>query len=351
MDLFDRELKLSDFRFQLPKNLIAKFPTTPRDACKLMVLHRDTQEIEDRKFYEIHEYFQKGDCIVLNETKVFPARLIGQKEKTGAKIEVLLLRELNPVDKIWDVIVEPARKVRIGNKIYFDEGLVCEIIDNTTSRGRTVRFLTDKDVFSIVEKIGTVPLPPYIKREPVSADKKNYQTVYAKVAGSVAAPTAGLHFTSQLLKKIEKKGVKIVPVILHIGLGTFRPVEVEDLTKHRMDSEYYEISASTAEVINKTITSKGRVFSVGTSTVRALETSVTASGLCAHNRGWTDKFIFPPYNFKIVDHLITNFHAPESTLLMLVAAFAGYEFTMKAYKKAIKDGYRFLSYGDAMLIL
>lgn len=350
-DLSDRELKLSDFKYVLPKNLIAKFPVTPRDKCRLMVLHRETQEIEDKKFNDIVDYFQKGDCLVVNQTKVFPARLFGRKEKTGAKIEVLLLRELNSQDKIWDVIVEPARKVRIGNKIYFDEDLVCEIIDNTTSRGRTIRFLTDKDVFEIVERIGTVPLPPYIKREPVPADKKNYQTVYAKVAGSVAAPTAGLHFTNQLLKKIEKKGVKIVPVILHIGLGTFRPVEVEDLTKHRMDSEYYEIPESTAEAINKTILNRGRVFAVGTSTVRALETSVTASRLSAPNRGWTDKFIFPPYDFKIVDALITNFHAPESTLLMLVAAFAGYDFTMKAYKKAIKDGYRFLSYGDAMLIL
>lgn len=347
----DRELKLSDFRYVLPKNLIAKFPVSPRDKCKLMVLHRDTQTIEDKKFSDIVDYFQKGDCLVINQTKVFPARLFGKKEKTNAKIEVLLLRELTKEDKIWDVIVEPARKVRIGNKIYFDEGLSCEIIDNTTSRGRTVRFNYDGDVFEVVERIGTVPLPPYIKREPVPADKKNYQTVFAKVSGSVAAPTAGLHFTTQLLKKIEKKGVKIVPVVLHIGLGTFRPVEVEDLSKHRMDSEYYEIPESTAEVINKTIMNKGRVFAVGTSTVRALETSITASGLSAANKGWTDKFIYPPYDFHVVDALITNFHAPESTLLMLVSAFAGYEFTMKAYKKALKDGYRFLSYGDAMLIL
>ncbi len=351
IDTLDRELKLSDFKYVLPKNLIAKFPVSPRDKCRLMVVHRETELIEDKKFSDIVDYFQKGDCLVVNQTKVFPARLIGKKEKTNAKIEVLLLRELNPQEKLWDVIVEPARKVRIGNKIYFDEGLVCEIVDNTTSRGRTIRFLTDHNVFEVVERIGKIPLPPYIKREPVPADKKNYQTVYAKFSGSVAAPTAGLHFTTQLLQKIEKKGVKIVPVILHIGLGTFRPVDVEDLTKYRMDSEYYEIPESTSEIINKTILNKGRVFAVGTSTVRALESSVTANRLSAPNKGWTDKFIFPPYDFKVVDALITNFHAPESTLLMLVAAFAGYNLTMKAYKKAIKDGYRFLSYGDAMLIL
>ncbi len=351
IDTLDRELKLSDFKYVLPKNLIAKFPVSPRDKCRLMVVHRETELIEDKKFSDIVDYFQKGDCLVVNQTKVFPARLIGKKEKTNAKIEVLLLRELNPQEKLWDVIVEPARKVRIGNKIYFDEGLVCEIVDNTTSRGRTIRFLTDHNVFEVVERIGKIPLPPYIKREPVPADKKNYQTVYAKFSGSVAAPTAGLHFTTQLLQKIEKKGVKIVPVILHIGLGTFRPVDVEDLTKYRMDSEYYEIPESTSEIINKTILNRGRVFAVGTSTVRALESSVTANRLSAPNKGWTDKFIFPPYDFKVVDALITNFHAPESTLLMLVAAFAGYNLTMKAYKKAIKDGYRFLSYGDAMLIL
>ncbi len=344
-------MKLSDFKFVLPKNLIAKYPTSPRDKCNLMVLNRADKTIEKRKFSDIHEYFSKGDSLVINETRVFPARLFGKKEKTNAKIEVFLLRELNKEDKIWDVIVDPARKVRIGNKIYFNDHLNCEIIDNTTSRGRTVRFNYNGDIFEAVEKIGTVPLPPYIKRDVVPNDRKNYQTVFAKHNGSVAAPTAGLHFTTTLLKKIHKKGVKIIPVTLHIGLGTFRPVEVEDLTKHRMDSEFYEIPASTSEVINKTISSKGKVFVCGTSTVRALESSVTAGGFSTPSKGWTDKFIFPPYDFKIADKIITNFHSSESTLLMLVAAFGDYDFVMKAYKKAIKENYRFLSYGDAMLIL
>ena len=249
------------------------------------------------------------------------------------------------------MIVDPARKVRIGNKIYFNDKLWCEVIDNTTSRGRTVRFNQPGNVFKAVEKIGLTPLPPYIKREPEASDKENYQTVYARVDGSVAAPTAGLHFTPKLLQKIEKKGIQVVPVILHIGLGTFRPVEVEDLTKHKMDSEYYEVPEKSAEIINKAINGKHNVFVVGTSACRALETSVTAEGYAKPGRGWTDKFIYPQYEFKVTDKLITNFHQPESTLIMLVCAFAGTEFVMKAYKKALKDNYRFLSYGDAMLIL
>lgn len=345
-------MKLSDFKYPLPRNLIAKYPVSPRDHSRLMVVHRDTQTIEDRKFYEIVEYFEKGDCLVVNETKVFQARLIGKKEKTNAKIEVFLLRELNAEENVWDVIVDPARKVRIGNKIYFDDGkLWCEVIDNTTSRGRTVRFNHRGDFFKIIDKIGLTPLPPYIKREPTEKDKDAYQTVYARVVGAVAAPTAGLHFTKALLKKIEAKGVKIVPIVLHIGLGTFRPVEVEDLTKHKMDSEYFEIPQETVDVVNATIDSKRNVFVVGTSTCRALESSVTVDGHLKAAKGWTDKFIFPPYDFKITDKLITNFHLPESTLLMLVSAFMGHEFMMQAYKKAIKEGYRFYSYGDAMLIL
>jgi len=344
-------MKLSDFKFNLPKTAIAKFPATQRDKAKLMVLNRETEEIENKVFKDITDFMKKGDVLAVNETRVFQARLYGKKEKTNAKIEVFLLRELNPEECIWDVIVDPARKVRIGNKIYFNDKLWCEVIDNTTSRGRTVRFNQPGNVFSAVEKIGLTPLPPYIKRDPVPADKENYQTVYARVDGAVAAPTAGLHFTEKLLARLKKKGIDVVPVILHIGLGTFRPVEVEDLTKHKMDSEYYEISANSAERINKAINGKRNVVVVGTSTARALETSITADGLVKPGRGWTDKFIYPPYDFKITDKLITNFHQPESTLLMLVCAFAGTDFVMKAYKKALKDGYKFLSYGDAMLLL
>jgi S-adenosylmethionine:tRNA ribosyltransferase-isomerase len=344
-------MKLSDFKYNLPKTAIAKYPVSQRDKAKLMVLNKETQEIENKVFSDVVSYMEKGDVLVVNETRVFQARLYGKKEKTNAKIEVFLLRELNAEDCIWDVIVDPARKVRIGNKIYFNDKLWCEVIDNTTSRGRTVRFNQPGNVYKAVEKIGFTPLPPYIKREPEASDKEDYQTVYAKIDGAVAAPTAGLHFTPKLLQKIEKKGIQIVPVILHIGLGTFRPVEVEDLTKHKMDSEYFEIHAKSAEVINKSIMSKHNVFVVGTSTCRALETSVTADGLVKPNRGWTDKFIYPTYDFKITDKLITNFHTPESTLLMLVSAFAGTDLVMKSYKKALKENYRFLSYGDAMLLL
>lgn len=345
-------MKLSSFKYPLPRNLVAKHPAKPRDHSRLMVLNRSDESYEDKKFYDIVNYFSKGDCLVVNETKVFQARLFGRKEKTNAKIEVFLLRELNAEENIWDVIVDPARKVRIGNKIFFDGGkLWCEVIDNTTSRGRTVRFSHRGDFFKIIERIGMTPLPYYIRRDPTAKDKASYQTVYAKVLGSVAAPTAGLHFTKPLLRKIQAKGVKIVPVLLHVGLGTFRGVEVEDLTKHKMDSEYYEISQETSDVVNKAIMSKHNVFVVGTSTCRALESSVTAEGYLKPSRGWTDKFIFPPYELKITDKLITNFHLPESTLLMLVAAFAGYDYTMAAYKRAIKESYRFYSYGDAMLIL
>ena len=344
-------MKLSDFKYPLPRNHIAKQAISPRDHSRLMVLNRADESIEDRKFNEIVDYFSKGDCLVVNETRVFQARLFGKKEKTNAKIEVFLLRELNAEENIWDVIVDPARKVRIGNKIFFDGGkLWCEVIDNTTSRGRTVRFNHKGDFFKIIERIGQTPLPNYIKRDATEKDKEAYQTVYARVLGAVAAPTAGLHFTKRLLKKIEDKGVKIVPILLHLGLGSFRPVEVEDLTKHKMDSEYYEITPEAVDVVNKTIDSRHHVFVVGTSTCRALESSVTADGHLKPSQGWTDKFIFPPYDFKITDRLITNFHLPESTLLMLVSAFAGHEFMMRAYKKAIKGGYRFYSYGDAMLI-
>ncbi len=345
-------MKLSDFKYPLPRNLVAKYPASPRDHSRLMVLNRADETIEDRHFSDIAEYFKKGDSLVVNETKVFQARLFGKKEKTNAKIEVFLLRQLNIEDNIWDVIVDPARKVRIGNKIYFDDGqLWCEVIDNTTSRGRTVRFNYSGDFFKVIDRIGQTPLPYYIKREPTPKDKESYQTVFAKTVGAVAAPTAGLHFTKPLIKKLEKKGVKVAPVLLHIGLGTFRTVEVEDLTKHKMDSEYFEVPQESALIVNKSIDTKGSVFVCGTSACRAVESCVTTDGHLKQGRGWTDKFIFPPYDFKIADKLITNFHMPESTLLMLVSGFANHEFVMRAYKQAIKKGYRFYSYGDAMLIL
>lgn len=343
-------MKLSDFSYNLPKTAIAKYPNPNREKAKMMVLDKEEQSIECKQFANLLDYLGKDDIIVVNESRVFQARLYGKKEKTNAKIEVFLLRELNAKEAIWDVIVDPARKVRIGNKIYFSDDLWCEVIDNTTSRGRTVRFNKTGNIFQEVENIGLTPLPPYIKREPETKDKEYYQTVYAKVDGSVAAPTAGLHFTPKLIEKLKKKGVEIVPIILHIGLGTFRPVEVEDLTKHRMDSEYFEITPDAAKKINKAIEAGKNVVATGTSTVRALESSVTAEGFVRANSGWTDKFIYPTYAFRIVNKLITNFHMPESTLLMLVSAFADTDFIIKAYKKALKDGFKFLSYGDAMFI-
>ncbi|MDX1699915.1 MAG: tRNA preQ1(34) S-adenosylmethionine ribosyltransferase-isomerase QueA [Melioribacteraceae bacterium] len=345
-------MKLSDFKYTLPKTAIAKYPVKPRDNAKLMIFERESTNPEHKKFKNIVDHMSKGDVLVVNQTKVMQARLYGQKERTNAKIEVFVLRELNKEENIWDVIVDPARKVRIGNRIYFNDKLWCEVIDNTTSRGRTVRINYDgDDIYKAIEKIGQTPLPPYIKRASEKSDRADYQTLFAEIDGSVAAPTAGLHFTNELVRKIKKKGIKIVPVVLHIGLGTFRPVEVEDLTKHKMDSEYFEISEKTASTINDCLKAKKNVFVVGTSTTRALESSVTAEGLVKPNFGWTDKFIFPPYDFKITKKLITNFHQPESTLLMLSAAFGGYEAVMKNYKKALKEKYRFLSYGDAMLIL
>ncbi|PID59794.1 MAG: tRNA preQ1(34) S-adenosylmethionine ribosyltransferase-isomerase QueA [Ignavibacteriae bacterium] len=345
-------MKLSDFRYTLPKTAIAKYPVKPRDEARLMVFEKNSNDVEHKKFKDVVDYMSKGDVLVVNQTKVMQARLFGQKERTNAKIEVFVLRELNPEEKIWDVIVDPARKVRIGNRIYFNDDLWCEVIDNTTSRGRTVRINYSGDnIYKAIEEIGNTPLPPYIKRNAEKSDREDYQTVFAEVDGSVAAPTAGLHFTDSLIKKIKKKGIKIVPVILHIGLGTFRPVEVEDLTKHKMDSEFFEISDKTAKVVNTALENKKNIFVVGTSTTRALESSVTAEGFVKPNFGWTDKFIFPQYEFKITKKLITNFHQPESTLLMLTAAFGGYDTVTRNYKKALKEKYRFLSYGDGMLIL
>lgn len=344
-------MKLSQFKYPIPKNLIAKVPKNPRDACKLMVINRDTGELETKKFKDVINYMNEGDVLVLNDSKVFNARLYGTKEKTKAKIEVFLLRQLSAEDNIWDVVVDPARKVRIGNRIFFTKNLYCEVIDNTTSRGRIVRFNYQGDFSKYIEKLGKTPLPHYIKRDPVERDKEDYQTVYAKNVGSVAAPTAGLHFTKDLLKKAEAKGVKIAYLTLHIGLGTFRLVEVEDLSKHRMDSEYYEMSKESADIINASIAKRKKVIAVGTSVARVLETNVITTRQVRWGKGWTDKFIHPPQSLRIVDKLITNFHMPQSTLLMLACAMAERDLIMKAYKKAVKEKYRFYSYGDAMLIV
>lgn len=344
-------MKLSDFHYNLPKSAIAKYPISPRDKSKLMVVNRKEKTFEVKAFKDITNYLSKDDVMIVNDSRVFQARLYGKKEKTHAKIEVFLLRELNKQECIWDVIVDPARKVRIGNKIYFTDNLWCEIIDNTTSRGRTVRFNQPTNIFEAVERIGLTPLPPYIKREAEESDKSNYQTIFATHNGSVAAPTAGLHFSEKMKEKIEAKGISIASVTLHIGLGTFRQVEVEDLTKHRMDSEFFEITRENADLINASIQKGGRVLSVGTSTIRALESSVTAENMIRPNRGWTDKFIYPPYDFRIANMLLTNFHLAESTLLMLTCAFGDTDLVMKAYKRAVKEDFRFLSYGDAMLII
>ncbi|RIW17054.1 tRNA preQ1(34) S-adenosylmethionine ribosyltransferase-isomerase QueA [Algoriphagus lacus] len=349
-------MKLSDFKFDVPRKLISLYPTENRDESRLMVVHRKTGQIEHRLFKDILEYFGEGDVFVINDTKVFPARLYGNKEKTGAKIEVFLLRELNPELRLWDVLVDPARKIRVGNKLYFgDSDLVAEVIDNTTSRGRTIRFLFDgneEEFQKTIDSLGETPLlKEFIDRKIEPEDRERYQTVFAKNVGAVAAPTAGLHFTPQLLKRLELKGVEIAPITLHVGLGTFRQVDVEDLTKHKMDSENYNIPEKTVQLVNEALDSKKRVVAVGTTSLKTVESSVTAGGRLKASSGWTDKFIIPPYEFKIANSLITNFHLPESTLLMTAAAFGGYDLIMKAYKEAVKEKYRFFSYGDAMLIL
>lgn len=349
-------MKLSQFKLELPDELIAQYPSEARDESRLMVVHRDTGLIEHKVFKDVLDYFDEGDVLALNDTKVFPARLFGNKEKTGAKIEVFLLRELNRESRLWDVLVDPARKIRIGNKLYFgeDDSLVAEVIDNTTSRGRTLRFLFDGeyDEFkAAIEALGETPLPKYIDREADANDEERYQTIYAKKEGAVAAPTAGLHFSRQLLKRMELKGVDLAYLTLHVGLGTFRPVEVEDLTKHKMDSEQMEISDHCVEVINNAKMNKRKVCAVGTTAMRSLETSVSTDGFLKPFAGWTNKFIFPPYDFSIANCMITNFHIPQSTLLMMVCAFGGYDLIMEAYEQAIKEKYRFYSYGDAMLIL
>tara|TARA_A100001015_G_scaffold180487_1_gene200797 strand:+ start:273 stop:1322 length:1050 start_codon:yes stop_codon:yes gene_type:complete len=349
-------MKLSNFIYDLPKELLAEYPSDQRDKSKLMILHRDTQKIEHKSFKDIIDYFDDGDVFVLNDTKVFPARLMGNKEKTGARIEVFLLRELSRDQRLWDVLVDPARKIRIGNKLYFgeDDSLVAEVIDNTTSRGRTLRFLYDgsyEEFRGKLLELGQTPLPKYIKRGEEDFDKERYQTIYAKNEGAVAAPTAGLHFSKHLLKRLQIKGINLSELTLHVGLGTFNPVEVEDLSKHKMDSEELFINQSAVDIVNLAKKNKKKVCAVGTTVMRGLESSVSSVGTLNPYVGWTHKFIFPPYDFNIANSLITNFHMPKSTLLMMVSAFAGHDFMLDAYHEAIKKKYRFYSYGDAMLII
>ena len=349
-------MKLSDFNFELPEDRLAEFPAENRDESRLMVLNREKRTIEHHQFKDVINFFDEGDVMVLNNTKVFPARLFGNKEKTGARIEVFLLRELNQEQRLWDVLVDPARKIRIGNKLYFgnDDSLVAEVIDNTTSRGRTLRFLFDgsyEEFRKKLKELGETPLPKYINREPTADDKTRYQTIYAKNEGAVAAPTAGLHFSRHLLKRLEIKGVDLAELTLHVGLGTFNPVEVEDLSKHKMDSEELIIDQNAVDVVNAAKANKRRICAVGTTVMRGLESSVSSVNTLNTYRGWTHKFIFPPYDFAIANCMITNFHTPKSTLLMMVSAFADPDFIKEAYDIAVKEKYNFYSYGDAMLIL
>jgi S-adenosylmethionine:tRNA ribosyltransferase-isomerase len=349
-------MKLSDFNYELPQELLSEYPSVNRDESRLMVVNREDQSIHHRQFKDMIDHFDENDIIVLNNTKVFPARLYGNKEKTGARIEVFLLRELNAEQRLWDVLVDPARKIRIGNKLYFgnDESLVAEVIDNTTSRGRTLRFLCDvgyEDFRKLLINLGQTPLPKYINREVEPEDKVRYQTIYAKHEGAVAAPTAGLHFSKHLMKRLEIKGINFSEITLHIGLGSFNPVEVEDLSKHKMDSERVIIEKDSANLINNGLFEKRKICAVGTTVMRAIESSVSSKGMINEFNGWTNKFIFPPYNFNIANSMITNFHMPKSTLLMMTSAFMGNDFMNKAYEEAIKEKYNFLSYGDSMLII
>ena len=349
-------MKLSDFKFNLPVELIADRPTENRDESRLLVVNRKTGNIEHRLFKDILDYFDDKDVIVVNNTKVFPARLYGTKEKTGAKIEVFLLRELNREARLWDVLVDPARKIRIGNKLYFgdDDNLVAEVIDNTTSRGRTLRFLfegTYDEFKKTIESLGETPLPKQIKRAVEPEDKDRYQTVFAKHEGAVAAPTAGMHFSRELVKRLELKGVEFAEITLHAGLGNFRSVDVEDLSKHKMDSEQVIIPEKATKIINKAKEAKTNVCAVGTTVMRGLETAVSINGMVKPYDGWTNKFIYPPYDFSVATSMVTNLHLPQSTLMMMVAAFADFDLLHKAYKEAVKEKYRFFTYGDAMLII
>lgn len=351
--------KLSNFNFDLPKKLIAQKPSEHREEARMMVVHKDTGKIEHKIFKEVIDYFDDGDVMIFNNTKVFPARLYGKKEKTGSLIEVFLLRELNNEVKLWDVLVDPARKIRVGNKLYFsdakgNEVLVAEVVDNTTSRGRTIRFFFDGDTddfMKILDQLGNTPLPKYINRKADDSDKERYQTVYAKNIGAVAAPTAGLHFSRELLKRFEIKGIESTELTLHIGLGTFRNIDVEDLSKHKMEAEYFHIPVEATEKVNKAILAKKKICAVGTTSMRSIESAVSAEGLLKISEGWTNKFIFPPYTFHVANSMITNFHLPKSSLLIMVSAFAGYDLTMEAYQEAIKQEYNFYSYGDSMLII
>lgn len=349
-------MKLSHFQFNLPKELLAEFPAENRDESRLMVIDRAKQTIEHKMFKDVINYFDDGDVLILNNTKVFPARLYGNKEKTGARIEVFLLRELNSEQRLWDVLVDPARKIRIGNKLYFgdDDSLVAEVIDNTTSRGRTLRFLYDgsyEEFRNKLTELGETPIPKYINREVTAEDAERYQTIYAKEEGAVAAPTAGLHFSKHLLKKLEIKGVNFAEVTLHVGLGTFNPVEVEDLSKHKMDSEELIIKQDACDIVNSAKIKKKRICAVGTTSMRAIESSVSSQHTLNPFEGWTNKFIFPPHDFSIANCMITNFHTPKSTLLMMISAFCGHDLMKRAYEEAIKEEYKFYSYGDAMLII
>ena len=351
--------KLSQFNFELPQKLIAQYPLNERDDSKLMVVHKETGKIEHRTFKDMLEYFDEEDVLIFNNTKVFPARLFGRKEKTGASIEVFLLRELNPEARLWDVLVDPARKIRVGNKLYFSDKedndvLVAEVVDNTTSRGRTIRFLyegTDEEFQNELDYLGNTPLPKYIDRQAEEIDRKRYQTLYAKEIGAVAAPTAGLHFSRELLKRLELKGVDFAELTLHVGLGTFRNIEVEDLSKHKMDAEYYKIPELAVQNVNRAVKNKKRICGVGTTSMRAIESAVSAEGLLKEADGWTNKFIYPPYEFNTANTMITNFHVPKSSLLIMVCAFGGYDLIMEAYEQAVKKKYRFYSYGDAMMII
>lgn len=349
-------MKLSQFRFNLPADLISNYPPDNRDESKMMVLNRKTKEVEHLVFKDILNYFEDGDVFVINNTKVFPARLFGTKEKTGARIEVFLLRELNRETRLWDVLVDPARKIRIGNKLYFgeDETLVAEVIDNTTSRGRTLRFLYDgpyEEFKKTIQALGQTPLPKIHQRPVEPEDENRYQTIYAKHEGAVAAPTAGLHFSREIMKRLELIGVSFSEITLHAGLGNFRNIEVEDLTKHKMDSEEMMVSELNAERINESKNARKKICGIGTTSMKALETAVTITGRVKPFDGWTNKFIFPPYDFQVADAMVTNFHLPQSSMMMMVAAFAGYDFLMKAYETAVKEKYKFFTYGDAMLII
>lgn len=348
-------MKLSKFKFKLPENQIALYPAEYRDESRLMVVHKKTGEFEHRIFKDILEYFNENDAFIFNDTQVFPARLYGNKEKTGAKIEVFLLRELNEEMRLWDVLVDPARKIRIGNKLYFGENdeLVAEVIDNTTSRGRTLRFLFDGDhdeFKRILYSLGETPLPKIINRSVEPEDAVRYQTIFAKNEGAVVAPMAGAHFSRELMKMLEIKGINTGFVTLHSGLGNFRSIDVEDLTKHKMDSEQLFVNEEVTKVIDRAIENRNKICAIGISTAKALETAATTNGHIKPFEGWTNKFIFPPYDFSVPNSLVTNFHMPHSSPLMVATAFGGFDFVMKAYEVAVEENYRFGSYGDAMLI-